>query len=157
MKLYSNLKPELIKINCTASTSEGILKELVHYLKLKKAIQNEELILGKLIEREKLGSTSIGYHSAVPHTKLKDLKEPVIAVGTSKTGIMYNEKDKAPVHFIVLILSPNSSSIQHLQVLAAAASLIKKTGPLIEEIISSESADELIRIAQKYEESDDRK
>lgn len=155
MKLYNNLKPELIKLNCTAKTTEGVLKELLYLLKLRGKISNEEYILMKLMEREGLGSTSIGNYSAVPHTKLKELKEPVISIGTSKDGIAYNETDKEPVHFIILILSPNYSPIIHLQILAAAASLIKKKGKLIEEILAAQSTEELIDIIQKYETSND--
>ena len=155
MKLYSNLKPELIKLNCTATTTEGVLKEVLHVLKVRGKISNEESILKKLMEREGLGSTSIGNCSAVPHTKLKELKEPVISIGTSKDGIAYNETDKEPVHFIILILSPNYSPIIHLQILAAAASLIKKSKKLIEEILSAQSPEDLVSIIRKYETSND--
>ena len=155
MKLYSILKPELIKLNCTASTTEGVLKELLYLLKLRDKISNEELILKKLMEREELGSTSIGAHSAVPHTKLKELKEPIISIGTLKNGIVYNKADKEPVHLVILILSPNYSPIIHLQILAAAASLIKKSGRVIEEIFAARSAEELIDTIREYETSDD--
>lgn len=155
MKLYSNLKPELVKLNCTAKTTEDVLKELLDILELNSKISNKESILKKLMEREALGSTSIGNYSAVPHTKLKELKEPVISLGISKEGIAYNENDKGPVHFIILILSPNYSPISHLQVLAAAASLIKKPGKLIQESLAAQSSRELIGIIQKYEMSND--
>ena len=155
MKLYSSLKPELIKLNCSATTTEECLKELLDLLELRDKISSQEPILKKLMEREKLGSTSIGHHAAVPHTKLKDLKEPIISIGTSKEGILYNEADKEPVHFIILILSPNYSPIIHLQILAAAASLIKKSGRLIEEILAARSPEELIRLIQDYETPDD--
>jgi len=155
MKLYSMLKPELIKLNCTAKTTEGVLRELLYVLKLRGRISNEETILSKLMEREGLGSTSIGHYSAVPHTKLKELKEPVISIGTCKDGIVYHESDKEPVHFIILILSPNYSPIIHLQILAAAASLIKKSKKLIEETLDAQSPEELVGIIQKYETSND--
>jgi mannitol/fructose-specific phosphotransferase system IIA component (Ntr-type) len=155
MKLYNMLKPELIKINCTAATTEGFLKELVSNLKLNDKIPDEEPILRKLMEREKLGSTSIGNHSAVPHAKLKEIKEPIVAIGTSKAGIRYNEADKEPVHFIILILSPNYSPIIHLQILAAAASVIKKSGPLVEDILAAGSPGELINVIREYETSHD--
>ena len=149
------LNPELIKLNCTAATTEGVLKELLYVLKFRSKISNEESILMKLMEREGLGSTSIGNYSAVPHTKLKELKEPVISIGTSKDGITYNETDKEPVHFIILILSPNYSPIIHLQILAAAASLIKKNKKLIEEILAARSSEELVGIIRKYETLND--
>lgn len=155
MKLYSILNPELIKLNCNATTTKGVLEELLYVLKFKSKISNEESILVKLMEREGLGSTSIGNYSAVPHTKLKELKEPVISIGTSKDGIIYNETDKEPVHFIILILSPNYSPIIHLQILAAAASLIKKSKKLIEEILAAQSSEELVGIIRKYETLND--
>ncbi len=155
MKLYNSLKPEFVTLACSASSAEEILKELIHGLKLKNKIADENLILAKLIEREKLGSTSIGNHSAVPHTKLKELKEPVISIGTSIKGIRYHENDKQLVHLIILILSPSYSPIIHLQILAAAASLIKKAAPLIEDLLAAKSPEELIRIVQDYETYDD--
>ena len=155
MKLYNFLKPELIRINCQESNTEDLLREMVHLLKLENAISNENLILKKLMEREKLGSTSIGNNSAVPHTKVKEIKDPIISISVSKTGIMYHESDKEPVHLIILILSPNYSPIIHLQILAAAASLIKKSDHLIKEILSSKTPEELMNIIKKHEASDD--
>ncbi len=155
MKLYNSLKPEFIQLNCVASNTEAILKELLHGLKVQNKISDEKLILEKLIEREKLGSTSIGNHSAVPHTKLKDLKEPIISIGTSRKGIQYHESDKELVNLVILILSPNYSPVIHLQILAAAASLIKKAGPMIKTILTAQSPEELIRVVQKYESSTD--
>ena len=151
MKLSTLLKEDLILNNCKSNSTEEILTEIIHHLKIKNKISNEKQILKKLIDREKLGSTSIGNHSAVPHTKIKELKEPIIAVGISKEGLIYYREDKEPVHFVILILSPTNSPIAHLQILAAAASLIKKSKKFIKEIISSSSTHESIAAIKKYE------
>jgi mannitol/fructose-specific phosphotransferase system IIA component (Ntr-type) len=155
MKLYNNLYPELINVNCTESSTEELLSGLVRGLKSKNRISDEKFVYNKLIEREKLGSTSIGNHSAVPHTKLKEIKKPVIAIGVSKKGLMYHETDDQLVHLIILILSPNNSPVIHLQILAAAASLIKKSKDLIPEILTVETATDLMDIINKYENLDD--
>lgn len=155
MKLYNNLEPELINVNCQQSTTEEILKEMVRDLRLKNKISDEDFVYKKLIEREKLGSTSIGNHSAVPHTKLKDINKPIIFIGISKKGIQYHENDDQLVHLIILILSPNNSPIVHLQILAAAASFIKKSKNVIKEILAVETASELLDIVRKYEALDD--
>lgn len=154
MKLSDLLKPELIKFNCQETATGDLLREMLHDLELKSKISNADKILEKLLEREKLGSTSIGNFSAVPHTKLKGLKEPVVAVGVSRKGIQYHEGDKEPVHLIIMILSPDKSPIVHLQILAAAASLIKKSKRLIKEIPSSETPEQLFNIIKKYEHED---
>lgn len=155
MKLYDLLKPELINTNCQSLNTEDLLAEIVRDLKLKDCITDEKSILAKLIEREKLGSTSVGKNAAVPHTKLKDLKDPIIYIGISKKGFFYQANDKEPVHLIITILSPNSSPIIHLQILAAAAALIKKSDRLIREALAAGSADDLIHIIKRCETSDD--
>lgn len=155
MKLYTILKPELIKRDCLSSNKEDLLKEMIHELKLQGKITNDKSVIKKLIEREELGSTSIGNSSAVPHTKIKELKEPAIFVAISRNGVLYSKNDKKLVHFIVLILSPIDSPIIHLQILAAAASLIKKSNKLIKELISAETDEKVIDIIKKYEVLDD--
>ncbi len=154
MKLYTSLKPEFIKLACAAKTTEGILKELVYQLKLRDKISDDGLILKKLMEREKQGSTSIGHHTAVPHTRVKGLKEIIVSIGTSIAGLQYNETDKEPVHFIILILSP-PDYVTYLQYLAAAASLLKKPGRLIQEILAAHNPEELVGVIKKYETLDD--
>ncbi|MCP4216549.1 MAG: PTS sugar transporter subunit IIA [bacterium] len=155
MKLYNLLKPELIRTDCQKTTTNELLEEIVHHLKVNDVISNESLILKKLLERESLGTTSIGNNAAVPHAKLKELKDPIIFIGISKAGLLYHENDKKPVHLIILILSPNYSPIIHLQILAAAASLIKKSDRLIKECLTVDTPRELIDVVRRFETADD--
>ena len=145
----------MVRIDCQSTTTEDVLKEIIQLLKEKKIISNDKQIISKLLERERLGSTSIGNHSAVPHTKIKGLKEPILFVAISKRGIQYHDRDQEPVHLIILILSPNDSPIIHLQILAAAASLIKKSNSLIKDLVSTSNSEELIKIIKKYENQDE--
>ncbi len=155
MKLYNNLKTELIKTDLNAGKLEDLLVEIIHHLKMRDLVSNEKEIVNKLLERERLGTTSIGHFSAVPHTKLKDLKTPIIFIGVSRKGVLYNEKDNDIVHFVILILSPNESPIVHLQILAAAASLIKKSPQLIKDARECETPQELLDVIRRYELKDD--
>lgn len=152
MKLHNFLKPDHVLVDCRKTNTEGVLREMVRHLKLRNVISDEELIFAKLMEREKLGTTSIGHNSAVPHTKLKNLTAPIIAIGVSKNGFLYHESDKKPVHFIILILSPSHSSVIHLQILAAAASLVKKSGSLIKKISTAETPQDIIDLIGNYEQ-----
>jgi len=155
MKLHNFLKPEHVIIDCRMTNTEDVLREMVRHLKMRNVISDEELIFNKLMEREKLGTTSIGHNSAVPHAKLKDLAAPVIAVGVSNAGFRYHETDKQPVHFIILILSPSHSSVIHLQILAAAASLVKKSGRLIKKIVAAQTPREVIDLIEQYENEEE--
>ena len=155
MKLHNFLKPEHVIIDCRMTNTEDVLREMVRHLKMRDVISDEEVIFNKLMEREKLGTTSIGHNSAVPHAKLKNLAAPVIAIGVSNAGFRYHETDKQPVHFIILILSPSHSSVIHLQILAAAASLVKKSGRLIKKIVAAQTPREIIDLIEQYENEDE--
>jgi len=155
VKLNSILKPEHIKIDCTANSREELLTEIVSSLKGMGLVTDAQQIIDKLIERERMGSTSIGNNAAVPHTKIRGLQSPLIFIAVSRKGIIYHEQDKAPVHLAILILSPNESPIIHLQILAAAASLIKKSKNLIRDILNVKSPDEVLEIIRRNESQDD--
>ncbi len=139
----------MIRLDSEAEDRETFLNQLIETLDLNK--KETGTLLEKLMERERQGSTSIGNHSAVPHAKSKNIKEPLVAVGISKKGFLYHPGDTEPVHLVILILSPSNSPVIHLQILAAAASLIKKGKPLIENLLTVTRPQELINVVKEYE------
>ncbi len=155
MKISNIIEQELVFPEIKTDSAEDSLKLIISTLREKKMITDGQVILKKLIEREKLASTSIGNRTAIPHAKVKDLKKPIVVIAISKKGIKYHQNDDEPVNLIALILSPANSPALHLQILAAMASLIKKNGSVIKNIINAESAVKIIEIIKKSEEEDD--
>ena len=96
MKISNILDKDLIIPDIGIDSPDSILKKLTLILKEKKLISDENAILKKLIERENLASTSIGNKTAIPHTKVKELKKPLMVLATSNKGIIYHEKDEEP-------------------------------------------------------------
>jgi len=126
LKLSTILKPELIKADCTASNIDELFSEVIDILNNNGYISDKKLIYKKLLDREKLGSTSIGNNAAIPHAKIKNLDQTIVFIALSKNGINFNNLDKVDcVNLIIFIISPINSPVSHLQTLAAAASLIK--------------------------------
>ncbi len=118
-------------------------------------LPNPKPILKKLLERESLGTTSIGKNAAVPHTKIKEINKPVVAVGLSRKGFLYHISDKEKVHLVILILSPNDSPILHLQILAAAASFIKKVDNIPGSLNDIGTPHDLVQLIRNTENQDD--
>ncbi len=113
---------------------EELFTEIVNILSSTDYIKDKKLVCTKLLEREKLGSTAIGYNAAIPHAKIKELEETVVFVALSKAGINFNNENKNKlINLIILILSPVNSPVSHLQTLAAAASMIKNCPDFIKE------------------------
>ncbi|HEB72046.1 MAG TPA: PTS sugar transporter subunit IIA [Nitrospirae bacterium] len=125
MKIVDFLKKE----NCTASLSstekDGVLRELTALLVKNNAVSDSDEIFNALMEREKLGSTGIGDHIAIPHAKIKGLSSLVAAFGRSETGIDYLAVDDQPVQWIFLLLASDNSKGVHLKALARISRLFK--------------------------------
>ena len=155
MKLSSIIETELLLTELDSTDNYEVLKKMTVFLKDMNKISDSDSILLRLIEREKLASTSIGKNTAIPHAKIKELKKPVIMIGICKKGFLYNTSDDEPVHLIILVLSPSGSPAVHLQILAAAAALIKKPGNLIGELLKAKNSIELANTIRKFEEIND--
>jgi len=155
VKLSKIIDQELLLIELNAGNTNEVLKEMTEVLKDKNKISDSKTILIKLLEREKLASTSIGKNTAIPHAKIRDLKNPIIMIAISKKGFSYHPSDEEPVHLIILVLSPSGAPALHLQILAAAASLIKKPGDLIGELLKAKNNAQLAETIIKFEEKND--
>lgn len=59
-----------------------------------------------IVRRDELGPTGIGEGVAVPHAWHAGLDRMTAALGISRSGIDYPSIDGAPVHIVLLVLTP---------------------------------------------------
>lgn len=78
------------------------------------AMLRDELV-GKVLAREKIGSTGFGKGVAVPHVKHKGITKMAAAIGLSTRGIDFTSLDRQPVYSVFLLLSPEDRPEEHLQ------------------------------------------
>lgn len=76
-----------------------------------------------LFARERLGSTGLGHGVAVPHGRIKGLKNPVAAFVRLSQAIPFESPDGKPVHLLIFLLIPDQDTQQHLAVLSEVATL----------------------------------
>lgn len=97
------LKPSQVIYDLKATTKIEAFEELLDVLLKNKLIQNKQLILTRLIDRERLESTVLAEHIAVPHARVDTGNRIAVAVGRSSKGIVYDSQEKK-VHLIILIV-----------------------------------------------------
>src|SRR5688572_27542140 len=96
----------LVFPNLAASTLDGVLGELAAHLEKAGVVEDAEDLARRLVERERMGSTGLGSGLAIPHCKLRDLADVVLAIGVSRMGIDFGAPDGEPVTLLFLVLSP---------------------------------------------------
>jgi len=103
-------------------------------------------VFDSFFDREKLGSTGLGYGVAIPHGRIKTIKEPVCAFVRTATPIAFEAPDGQPVSLVFAMLVPEHATEAHLEILSELAQMF--SDPAMREGLASaadaESAHRLI-------------
>ena len=87
--------------------------------------QNERSVFEVLLQREKLGTTAVGYGVAIPHGKLPKLEKLFGLFARLERPIDFEAMDGQPVDLIFLLLAPEGAGADHLKALARIARLLR--------------------------------
>lgn len=125
IRLGEFLTPERA-VDLRSRTKDAALMELVETLASADEVKNREKVLDAVRERERIVSTGIGLGVAVPHAKIPEVSEFLLAYGRSRDGIDFASIDDRPVHHIVLIVGPPDRQPRYLQFLASVTLTLKR-------------------------------
>jgi PTS system nitrogen regulatory IIA component len=124
MKIIDLLDPKHILPDLHATTKRGVLEELVAPLVPGAPGLDLQAVVDILLERERLGSTGIGDNIAIPHGKLPQLSQLMLAFGRSLKGVDFDSMDGKLSHLFFLLLAPVNSSGLHLKALAKISRML---------------------------------
>lgn len=82
------------------------------------------IVFQSLISRERLGSTALGHEVAVPHGRIKDLKDPIGAFMRLSEPIRFDISDGRTANLLFFLLVPEHATQIHLDLLAEIAQLM---------------------------------
>jgi PTS system nitrogen regulatory IIA component len=101
---------------------------------------SEQLIFDCLQARESLGSTGLGVGVAIPHGRVKGLKEAHASFYRLSTGIDFKSSDQIAVDIVIFLLVPEAATQKHLELLSEIAQILsnKSKRSLLREIYSQE-------------------
>lgn len=81
-------------------------------------------VFQSLLARERLGSTALGHEVAIPHGRLKNLREPYAAFMRLEQAIKFDISDGRTAQLLFFLLMPETATQTHLDLLAAIARLM---------------------------------
>ena len=113
-------------VDLKSRSKDAALMELVETLSGAAEVADRERLLHAVLEGEKIVSTGIGLGVAVPHAKIPEVSEFVVAYGRSREGIDFGSIDDRPVHHVVLIVGPPDRQQRYLQFLATVTLKLKQ-------------------------------
>ena len=81
------------------------------------------LVFDSLFARERLGSTGLGQGVAIPHGRIKGLKEARGAFLRLAQPVPFDAPDGNPVTLVFVLLVPEKATEKHLQILSELAQM----------------------------------
>lgn len=102
-----------------------------------------ETVLGFLNARENLGTTGLGAGVAIPHGRIKGLKQAYAAFFRLNTPIEFNAPDGQAVSLLIFLLVPEKATQEHLEILSAIAQLLSDAQ--VREQLQTESSPEKVQ------------
>jgi mannitol/fructose-specific phosphotransferase system IIA component (Ntr-type) len=76
-------------------------------------------IVKAVMRREQLGTTGIGRHIAIPHSRHPAVDRLIGTMALSRDGLPFDSLDGEPVYVFVLLVSPQDRPGDHLRALEA--------------------------------------
>jgi PTS system nitrogen regulatory IIA component len=107
-------------------------------------------VFDSLFAREKLGSTGLGQGVAIPHGRIKGIREAVGAFLRLTTPVPFDAPDGKPVNLVFVLLVPERATDLHLQILSELAQLFSDRA-MREDLLSAESAEAAHKLIVEWE------
>ncbi len=114
------LPPDNIVLDFEASSKKRVFEHAGLVFENNQGVARSA-VFDSLFSREKLGSTGLGRGIAIPHGRIKGLKEACGAFIRLATPIPFDSPDGEPVSLLFVLLVPEQATEQHLQILSELA------------------------------------
>ena len=128
---------------------EIALRTLVDAAVEGRGIGDPATILEFVLKREEEGSTFFNEGVAFPHARVENLKNPVVAMGITRQGVLDLSLEK-PVEYIFLVLTPAESPDTQVRILGILAR-ISRNRHLLLKIQSRRTPEEVLSAIQEWE------
>ena len=118
MRIADLIGPDQVVVGLRLPDKPQLLAELSRRVAPAVSLQQPDILRG-LLAREQLGSTGLGKGFALPHARIERLTRFYALFARLQRPIDFESIDGRPVDLVILLLTPEASSGQHLATLAA--------------------------------------
>ena len=116
------ITPDTILLDVTFTSKKKLFEHAAELFAQTHGLKASD-VFTSLFERERLGSTALGYGIAIPHGRIKGLKDASGAFYRLKTPLEFDAPDNQPVSLCFILLVPKDANERHLQILGELAQL----------------------------------
>ena len=118
------LRPDAVVAALVAPTKKTLFQQLGAMAERVHGVDSA-LVVERLTERERLGSTGFGGGIAIPHGKIDGLDHVVGLFARLAQPVDFTSIDDEPVDLVFMLLSPTDAGAAHLKALAQVSRALR--------------------------------
>jgi PTS system nitrogen regulatory IIA component len=122
-RLAAILPASNVLVNVDATSKKRVFEQAGLLFENQHAIARST-VTDNLFARERLGSTGLGHAVAIPHGRIKGLKNPLAAVVRVQQPIPFDAPDDEAVALLIFLLVPEAATQRHLEILSEIAEML---------------------------------
>ena len=145
MAFIDMMAEKVVQIPLESKDKPDVLCELVQILKDADEIDDFDIVLKAVREREDKGSTGLEKSIAVPHAKTPAVSSLKLAIGIAPEGIDFDSLDKQPSKLFFLLVAAPDQSGPHVEALSEIAKL-SRSNAFCRALVNADSAAEVVEL-----------
>lgn len=153
MEFTEVLNPKTIRTHLNVNTKAEALETMAEMLVEAGNVNDKELYIKDVYEREAIGETGVGNYIAIPHGKSKSVVKPGVAVATLDHEIEWESLDDTGAKIVILFAvgADDEAAMEHLKLLAMFS---KRLGDdtVIRRLLEADSEAEVMNAFTESEE-----
>jgi nitrogen PTS system EIIA component len=150
--LYEILRPGGVAASLVAPTKKALFQQLATLAESVHGVDSS-LVVERLTERERLGSTGFGGGIAIPHGKIDGLAHVVGVFARLAQPVDFSSIDDEPVDLVFMLLSPTDAGAEHLKALAQVSRALRDR-PFVAKLRGAANDDALLALFSAGEARD---
>jgi PTS system nitrogen regulatory IIA component len=143
------LPPANVLLDLTVSSKKRLFEQVGLLFENNHGIARS-LVFDSLFARERLGSTGLGQAVAIPHGRIKGLKDALGAFVRLAQPVPFDAPDGKPVQLLFVLLVPEQATEKHLQILSELAQMFSDRA-LREAMVSAPDAGALHQLITAWQ------
>ena len=143
------LSPERILLDLDAASKARLFEAVGASFSAQGGL-DANAISTSLAAREKLGSTGLGQGIAIPHGRIKGLKQARGAFVRLRQPVAFDAPDGKPVSQVFVLLVPEQATDLHLQLLSELAQMFSERA-FREKLANAASATDLLALFEAWQ------
>ena len=117
------LGPNMVQIDVSVSSKKRLFEQASLLFENSHRVERGK-VFDALFARERLGSTGLGHGVAIPHGRIRGLKDAVGAIVRLDQAIPFEAPDEQNVQLFVFLLVPENANEEHLEILSELAEIL---------------------------------